>query len=505
MSKNGGGTVPPILSEPDQVCHKAVDKQLLEQPPNLPSDEEKKDATSNEPPSSPPIARKPPRPHPLAKFAVYRSPPSYKTKYNTSNKLYAKRLMLPANYTLNLHEATRLNNVSAFPSIHDLWEVASLKASAHNYGESDSLTIPRSILPASSGAYQNVHVSKQVTDTRTITVLSYSVLCQEVAKDLPYISHKVSNWLKRRERLLREIFSFNADVMCLQDVDDFKEWWRPQLSQAGYDAVYRKRTTHLRPRQEGVVVAYKRDTFQMFRSQELELNDAVTDDIEDRNLAERSRTDHVGIMLCLQPWEKCDDPSGVLICNVGLEDDENLEAVRMLQSQYVAQEVAKFNKDFQLPIILAGTLNCTPGGKVYEVLTTGMTPVDPQPPGKPVGDEVVVSLDRFHGAKALSHSSIVLEWRECEDLDQGLSPPVEGYWVTWRIGGNQNLAFKDKQYYPKKVCCRDESDPDLRRCYVTGLASGVTYEFKVAGYNECGTGGERKLSANNELGRHPNS
>ena len=88
-------------------------------------------------------------------------------------------------------------------------------------------------------------------DTRTITVLSYSTLCQEVAKDLSYVSLKVSNWLKRREILLREIFSFDADVMCLQDVDDFNDWWRPQLSQAGYDAIYKKRTTHLRPRQEG--------------------------------------------------------------------------------------------------------------------------------------------------------------------------------------------------------------------------------------------------------------
>ena len=95
------------------------------------------------------------------------------------------------------------------------------------------------------------------------------------------------------------------------------------MSQAGYDAIYKKRTTHLRPRQEGVVIAYKRDTFQMFRSHLLELNDAVTDDIEDRNLAERSRTDHVGIMLCLQPWEKCDDPSGVLVANVVLEEVRN--------------------------------------------------------------------------------------------------------------------------------------------------------------------------------------
>ncbi|GMH65483.1 hypothetical protein TL16_g04211 [Triparma laevis f. inornata] len=448
-----------------------------------------------------PKQSKPKNEHPLAKFAVYRSPPAYKTPFNAEKRIYADRVMVPANYTLNREETiVRDGSASAFPSIHSVWDVAGLKTSAHNYGETSSLEISTDVIHSSSKS--NIHISKQVVDTRTITVLSYFTLSQETAKSLPYVEHSVSNWRTRREVLLREIFSFDADVICLQDVDDFTDWWRPQMSQAGYDAIYKKRTTHLRPRQEGVVIAYKRDTFQMFRSHLLELNDAVTDDIEDRNLAERSRregeekapTDHVGIMLCLQPWEKCDDPSGVLVTNVALEEEADLEAVRMLQAQYVAQEISKFNKDFQLPVILCGALNCTPGGKVYEVLTTGLQPVDPQPPGKPVGEEVTVSLDRFHGGKAISHSSIVLEWNECEDLDQGLSPPVEGYWVTWRIGGNQNLAFKDKQYYPKSICCKHPDNPELRQCHVTGLSSGVTYEFKVAGYNECGTGEWTKIS-----------
>ena len=84
-----------------------------------------------------------------------------------------------------------------------------------------------------------------------------------------------------------------------------------------------------------------------------------------------------------------------------------------------------------------------------------------------------------------------MEWEECDDLDEGVSPPVTGYWVSWRIGGNQNLAFKDKQYYPKHKCveCASDSGSEtLRRCIVTGLSSGVTYEFRVAGENDQGIG-----------------
>ncbi|GMI09753.1 hypothetical protein TrRE_jg12552, partial [Triparma retinervis] len=407
--------------------------------------------------------------------------------------------MLPANITLQREQTQTLTN-EYFPPTEDLFEVSARKKLAHNNAEELAI-VPESLFGREKFK-EHVQVSKQITDSRTITVCSYNTLSQEDAKNLPYVEHSVSNWVKRRQTLLHEIFSFDADIICLQSVDDFAEWWRPQLSQAGYDAIFKKRTEHLRPRQDGVVVAYKRDSFQMFRSETLELNDAVTDDLEDRNLAARAITDHVAIMVCLQPWEKCDDPTGVCVSCVAMEEEPNLETVRLLQSTYMAHKIEKFNADFQLPVIMAGTLNCMPGGKVYEVLTTGMTPIDPQAPGVPVGGDVRVGLDRFHGGKAVSRSSVVLTWNECEDLDNGLSPPVLGYYVTWRIGGNQNLAFKEKRYYPKENCVvarkegesEEDYDPKLRTCVVTGLSSGVTYEFKVAGFNECGIGDWTKVS-----------
>lgn len=354
---------------------------------------------------------------------MYRSPPSYKTPYNADKKLYGNRVMLPANITLNRFQTKTLTN-EFYPSTNDLFTVSARKKAAHNNNE--ELKLDAQQLFGVEKYERNVQVSKQITDCRTLTVLSYNVLSQEDAKALPYVQHSVSNWLKRRQILLCEIFSFDADVLCLQAVDDFDDWWRPQLGLAGYDSIFKRRTTNLRPRQEGVVIAYKRDSFQMFCSEFIELNDAVTDDLEDRNLAARAITDHVAVMICLQPWELCDDPTGICVCCTMLEEDPKLESVRLLQSTFLSHKIEKFNADFQLPVVLAGTLNCIPGSEVYEVLTTGMTPIDPQPPGVPMGGDVKVSLDRFHDGKAVSHSSVVLNWRECTDLDQGLSPPVLG-------------------------------------------------------------------------------
>ena len=45
-----------------------------------------------------------------------------------------------------------------------------------------------------------------------------------------------------------------------------------------------------------------------------------------------------------------------------------------------------------------------------------------------------------------------------------------------------------------KDVAEEDHDNTLRRCVITGLSSGITYEFKVAGYNECGIGDWTKIS-----------
>lgn len=68
------------------------------------------------------------------------------------------------------------------------------------------------------------------------------------------------------------LHAFRADVLCLQDVDFFHQWWGPQLTSAGYDSLFKQRTSRSAVHREGVVIAWKRDMFNLFRSGEMELN-----------------------------------------------------------------------------------------------------------------------------------------------------------------------------------------------------------------------------------------
>jgi len=48
------------------------------------------------------------------------------------------------------------------------------------------------------------------------------------------------DWSNRKYRIMDEILNRNPDVVCLQEVDHFHDWFEPQLSKIGYAGVFRE-------------------------------------------------------------------------------------------------------------------------------------------------------------------------------------------------------------------------------------------------------------------------
>ena len=42
--------------------------------------------------------------------------------------------------------------------------------------------------------------------------------------------------------LCSNLRSYSPSIICLQDIDHFQDFWRPQLMLLGYDSVYKQRT-----------------------------------------------------------------------------------------------------------------------------------------------------------------------------------------------------------------------------------------------------------------------
>src|SRR5690242_2732002 len=56
-----------------------------------------------------------------------------------------------------------------------------------------------------------------------LSIVSYNILCSKYCKDLqfPYCNPKDLYWENRRDRILGELLSYGADILCLQEVDRY--------------------------------------------------------------------------------------------------------------------------------------------------------------------------------------------------------------------------------------------------------------------------------------------
>ncbi|XP_058086155.1 carbon catabolite repressor protein 4 homolog 1-like isoform X1 [Magnolia sinica] len=87
----------------------------------------------------------------------------------------------------------------------------------------------------------------QPVRSRTFNVLTYNVLSDHYARlgatRYHYCPKWALTWQYRRQNLLREIIRYDADIICLQEVqsDHFEDFFAPELGRHGYSAIYQKK------------------------------------------------------------------------------------------------------------------------------------------------------------------------------------------------------------------------------------------------------------------------
>jgi len=321
---------------------------------------------------------------------------------------------------------------------------------------------------------------------RSFRFISYNTLSDHKCALLHYTTTK--NWKQRCHSLLNEIITYNADIICLQDCDHYDDWWRPQLSLLDYDTVYKKRTQKNGFHYEGVLIAFRREMFQLFKSLSLELNDAVQDDEQGRSFRDRCVTDDVAIIAFLQPWSEECVKSAICVCSVMLSDERDNHDVRMAQVKYLTREIELANKEFLVPVLFGMSMYDIPPSLPYGMMATGRSPLAGQVPKKchaPIG----------HPS---SRNSMRLTWFPPQSTIA--DSPILFYRVAWRPGGSSTLGFRATQDVPVGDCVQyaqrlDERTGKMRmtaleeRAFtIPNLVSDVPYEFKIVAVNEVGQG-----------------
>jgi CCR4-NOT transcription complex subunit 6 len=92
---------------------------------------------------------------------------------------------------------------------------------------------------------------KQESLAAKIKVVTWNVLCDsytsgKIGAAFRYCPHEFLKWSYRAKNIVETIKKSKADVICLQEVENFEYFWEPELGVLGYAGVHCSRTNRLR-------------------------------------------------------------------------------------------------------------------------------------------------------------------------------------------------------------------------------------------------------------------
>ncbi|XP_037541137.1 protein angel homolog 2 [Nematolebias whitei] len=203
------------------------------------------------------------------------------------------------------------------------------------------------------------------------SVMSYNILSQELLQDNAYLyghcEPSVLPWDYRLPNLLTEILQLNADILCLQEVqeDHYENQIKPALQARGYQCEYKKRTGK---KPDGCAVAFRTSCFSLVSSTPVEFF-RPGDGLLDR--------DNVGLVVLLQPNKdssQSNSSSSICVANTHLLYNPRRGDIKLAQLAILLAEISRLSRlpdGSTNPVVLCGDLNSVPWSPLYRFLTTG--------------------------------------------------------------------------------------------------------------------------------------
>ena len=263
-----------------------------------------------------------------------------------------------------------------------------------------------------------------------ITILDYNILCHIYASKTHYgyTPTKALSWEYRRDLILNEIRTYDADFVCLQEVDmeSYNEFFRKELATQHYKGVFypksRARTMTDREARlvDGCAIFFKGQKYILLDKQFIDFaNKAINrpdmkgeHDIFNRVMPK----DHIAVVSL---FENRMTGSRVMVVNAHIFWDPALEDVKLVQVAILMEQITEcserwasfppctdktafrhteqdgetdaeaneetpvkpspsleYSEGSQLPLIICGDLNCDMQGGIYELLARGSVPHD---------------------------------------------------------------------------------------------------------------------------------
>ena len=229
-------------------------------------------------------------------------------------------------------------------------------------------------------------------DGGKFTVLTYNVLADLYATSelYHYTPSWALSWNYRRQNILKEIVMHDADILCLQEVqsDHFEDFFQGELGKHGYTSVYKKKTTQVFSQGtyviDGCAIFFKKDRFQLIKKYEVEFNKAALSLVESlggssqkKDALNRLMKDNVALIVVLEALEANGQqaPAGkrqlLCVANTHIHANTELNDVKLWQVHTLLKGLEKIAASAEIPMVVCGDFNSTPGSAAHNLLTGG--------------------------------------------------------------------------------------------------------------------------------------
>ena len=230
------------------------------------------------------------------------------------------------------------------------------------------------------------------------------------------------SWDVRKHKIEDSISTSGADILCLQEVDHYVDFYEPLFEKLGYKSLYLQR----KKRQDGCLIAYNSEKFVVHGVDEVQFDDVADLLLSDsaRTNVKRSNVALVALMSC-----KSDQSKKFVSATAHIYWNPRKPEVKSLQTQYLVSRIDSFIASVgltdALPVFIAGDFNSVPFSEPYQMLVNGFENDLLKKGVANVGNIV----SNFYGPKTKflcdRNLSRLCRWMRVLGIDAALMPDIE--------------------------------------------------------------------------------
>ncbi|KAM2022301.1 hypothetical protein ACFX16_044218 [Malus domestica] len=231
----------------------------------------------------------------------------------------------------------------------------------------------------------------------TFRVLSYNILADYLATSGSnrhyYCPDWALSWAYRQQNLLYEIIDYDADILCLQEVqkDHFENFLKPELAKYGYSVVYKKKKTEIftfksQLTVDGCATFYRDQRFKEIATYELEFNNSAKPfvdslDGEQKKEALRLLKDNVALVVILEMVENEGSSDGnrpriCVVANTHIHANVQNPDIKLFQVVTLIHALEKI-AELKIPLLICADLNSLPRSDPYTFISKARVEILP--------------------------------------------------------------------------------------------------------------------------------